>query len=67
MHIPIYSRVRLVTDQYKDEGVTKGDIGSVIEIYNETNYEVEFYGEDGADYAQIVVKEDEIEIVEVFN
>jgi hypothetical protein len=62
MTIPIYSRVRLITDRYKDEGASKGDIGYIIEIYENRYFEVEFSGADGIDYAQVVVEEEEIEI-----
>ena len=54
MTIPIYSRVRLTTDRNKDDGVAKGDAGSVIEIYENTHDEVEFFREDGIDFTQIV-------------
>jgi hypothetical protein len=29
MAIPNYSRVRLTTDRYKDEGASTGDVGSI--------------------------------------
>lgn len=60
-----YSRVKLTTDNYIVEGVKNGDIGYIIEIYEEINYEVEFSDPStGITIAQVVVKENEIELAE---
>jgi hypothetical protein len=64
----LYDRVMLITDKYKDEGVLKGDIGDIIEIYYvkgiPTGYEVAFTdSETGVDYARFAVQEDEIMII----
>lgn len=60
-----YSRVRLVTDRFKEEGVKKGNIGYIIEKYDDGNYEVEFSdGTTGITIAQIVVKDNDIELAE---
>jgi len=55
-----YSRVRLLTDRYREEGVAAGAIGYVIEVYPGGNYEVEFSDENGITIAQIVAREDEL-------
>jgi hypothetical protein len=61
-----YSRVKLLTDKFKDEGVVKGNIGYIIEIYDDGNYEVEFSDSGtGVTIAQIVVSPDEIELAEL--
>lgn len=62
--LPNYSRVRLLTDCYQKEGVLRGAIGYIIEVYAAENYEVEFSREDGTTLAQIVVKSTEIEWAE---
>lgn len=64
MSIPCYTRVRLVNDKYRSDGVAYGAIGYIIEIHKEGVYEVEFSGSDGITLAQIVVKEEDIEYCE---
>ena len=59
-----YSRVALLTDRYRDQGVVTGDTGYIIEVYGDGNYEVEFSGSGGITIAMIVVHEDEIELRE---
>jgi len=39
-----FQKVRLMTDKYVDEGVKKGDIGVILEVYDENNFEVDFTG-----------------------
>lgn len=58
-----YSRVQLLTDQYHTEGASKGDVGSVIEVYQNGDYEVEFADENGIDFAQIVAREEDLQAV----
>ena len=68
MVLPNYSRVRLQSNQYSNEGVSEGDIGYIIEIYDEgtdnPEFEVEFYRSDGTTIAMLVVKREEIELAE---
>ena len=59
-----YSRVQLLTDKYHVEGASRGDVGSVIEVYDNGDYEVEFADENGIDFAQIVAREGELEVLE---
>lgn len=60
-----YSRVRLLTDKYKDEGVLKGHIGYIIEVYGEGNYEVEFSdSQTGITIAQFVALDEDMELAE---
>ncbi len=63
-----YSRVRLLTNHYIDEGVKAGDSGFIIEIYNadtrNPGYEVEFSRNDGTTIAMIVLRQEEIELAE---
>lgn len=58
-----YSPVQLLTDKYRAEGASKGDVGSVIEVYDNGDYEVEFADENGIDFAQIVAREEELQVV----
>lgn len=61
--IPNYSRVRLITDKYRDNGAFNGMIGYVIETYYDGKYEVEFSDSEGISLAQIVVDEEDLTIV----
>jgi hypothetical protein len=49
-----------MTNRYKDEGVSVGAIGYIIETYNDGAYEVEFSTKDGTTIAQLVLEEHEI-------
>ncbi len=58
-----YSRVRLISDQYRDQGAAKGSIGYIIEVYPDGNYEIEFSGQNGVSIAQIVAAENDLELL----
>jgi hypothetical protein len=64
MALANYSRVRLLTDRHQDEGVTIGAVGYIIEVYNDSAYEVEFSDDQGTTLAQLVLQPDEIELCE---
>ena len=49
-----HSRVRLLTDRFRSEGIGMGAIGYVIEVYDGKAYEVEFSDPYGIAIAQIV-------------
>ena len=61
--LPEYSRVRLITGKYANDGVPEGTVGYVIEVYDDGNYEIEFSNpETGSTFAQFVIaREDVIE------
>ena len=56
----LYSRVRLVTDRFRSEGVEPGDLGYIIEMFDEDAFEVEFSDANGITIALIVARHDEI-------
>jgi hypothetical protein len=58
--IPNYTRVKLATNQYEQEGVALGAIGYIIEVYPDGKYEVEFSDLDGTTTAQLVLSESEL-------
>jgi ATP-dependent exoDNAse (exonuclease V) alpha subunit len=62
--LKLYSSVRLLTDAYQPIDAFKGDIGTIIEIYPDSEYEVEFSRTDGTTYAQIVARAEELELAE---
>ncbi len=57
-----YSRVRLLTDHYREFGVFAGAIGYIIEIYGQEAYEVEFSAKNGVTIAQFAVSQQEVEL-----
>jgi hypothetical protein len=59
-----YSRVRLVTDDYKNEGVSGGAVGYIIETYDDGVYEVEFSKPGGTTAALLTLEESELESAE---
>lgn len=61
----LFKRVKLKTNKYAEEGVPKGDIGYIIEIYDDGNYEIEFSdNKTGITYAQLIVEPKDVEIYE---
>lgn len=61
MKIPVYSPVILLTDEYIDDGVKKGEYGVVVDVY-EDGYEVEFIDKQGNTLNAFGVELNEIEI-----
>ena len=57
-----YSRVRLQTEKYAPLGAAIFDIGYIIETYPNGDYEVEFSDKSGMTTAQIVAREEELEL-----
>lgn len=65
MTLKNYSRVMLLTDRFTEEGIKTGDIGTIIEVYNDGEaYEVDFSDEKGITIAQVVLREDEMRLAE---
>lgn len=64
MTLENYSRVVLLTDRYKAEGVSTGAVGYIIEIYEDGAYEVEFSDQEGITIALFAVQPDEVELSE---
>jgi hypothetical protein len=64
MPINNYSRVRLLTSRYDQQGVSAGAIGYIIEVYDQEAYEVEFSDENGITIAQLAVPQREVELAD---
>lgn len=64
MSIKLYSRVQFIgsTKDYSD--LRSGDIGYVIERYEDGNYEVEFSNPDGSTRVQTVIPENYLAVTE---
>lgn len=41
--IKLYQTVRLITDNYEEYNLNKGALGTILEIYDEENFEIEWY------------------------
>lgn len=62
-----YEDVRLVTDKYKDIGLAKGEVGTVVDIMTEPvlGYTVEFHEVPPSNSEKVrTFERDEIELVE---
>jgi len=59
-----YSRVRLMSDKFRSQGAAVFEVGYVIEVYPNGDYEVEFSRADGVTTAQIVVREEDLQLAE---
>ena len=60
-----YDRVRLVTNDYENEGVSDGAVGYIVETYDDGVYEVEFSDPEGTTLALIALRESELEFAEL--
>ena len=61
--IPQYSKVRITTDRFADEGVPAGTIGWIIEIHDDSDgpaYEVEVMDDGGHTVALVVPRRGEL-------
>ncbi len=43
----LFQNVKLVSDKYSNENLHKGSVGTILEIWDDKNYEVEFCYENG--------------------
>jgi Domain of unknown function (DUF4926) len=60
MRLEPYSAVELLTDHYHDRGVSVGAIGTILEVYNQEAYEIEFSRPDGTTIAWFAVPQNEV-------
>ena len=60
----LFQCVRLLTDRYAARGVKKGDIGVILEVYDESHFEIEFSDARGRTIAFFAVTAGELEPVE---
>ncbi len=62
MTLDNYSRVRLVSDDYRDQGVSSGAIGYIIDVHGQEAYEVEFSDENGITIALLAIPQDAVKL-----
>jgi hypothetical protein len=62
--LPQYSRVRIATDRFREDGAPLGTMGWIIEIHEDQRgpaYEVEVMDTEGHTTALVVLRADELE------
>lgn len=59
-----YSRIKMISDKYIDEGIKSGDIGCIIEVYDDEFCEVEFSGKDGITWALETISTKEFVVID---
>jgi hypothetical protein len=64
MSLKPYATVRLLTDRYYNKGVVSGNVGTILEVYEDGGYEVEFSHPDGTTIAWFAVAQNEIALFE---
>jgi Domain of unknown function (DUF4926) len=60
MRLEPYSVVELLTNHYHDRGVAAGAIGTILEVYSQEAYEIEFSRPDGTTIAWFAVPQNEV-------
>lgn len=60
----LFQCVRLLTDRYAEQGIRKGAIGVILEVYDGTHFEVEFSDGQGKTIAFFAIPVAELERVE---
>jgi hypothetical protein len=61
MTLELFDRVRLTTDRYAADGARRGDIGYIVELYDDGAYEIEISDSDGTTVALFAAQPDEVE------
>lgn len=60
MSLKPYTIVKLITDQYRDRGIDLGAIGTILDVYRNEAYEIEFSRDDGTTVAWFAVLQSEV-------
>jgi Domain of unknown function (DUF4926) len=60
MTLEPYSLVEIMTDHYQERGVSAGAIVTILEVYDDGDYEVEFFQPDGTTIAWFAVSQNEV-------
>ena len=61
--IELYQTVRLVTEKYENDGLHKGMIGTILEQWDEENFEIEWYDNKGDVVTIFSFRREEFELV----
>ncbi len=61
--VRIYQLVRMKNNRYESDGIYTGDIGTVLEVYDDIACEVEFSRPNGKTYALQAIRIEDLEII----
>ncbi len=61
MTLEQYTVVQLLTNRYQDRGVKAEAIGTILDVYGDEAYEVEFSRGDGTTIAWFAVQQNEVQ------
>ncbi len=65
MTLPLFARVRLVTDAHEADGAPLGTVGSIVEVYGDgAAYEIEVSDADGLTLALFAAEPAALELVD---
>lgn len=67
MALEPYFLVELLTNHYQERGISAGAIGTILEVYEDGAYEIEFSRQDGSTIAWFAVPQDEVKPMTVEN
>lgn len=60
MSLKPYTIVKLITERYRDRGIELGAIGTILDVYGDEAYEIEFSHNDGTTIAWFAVLQNEV-------
>lgn len=60
MSLKPYTIVKLITNRYRDRGIDLGTIGTILDVYGDEAYEIEFSRDDGTTIAWFAVLQNEV-------
>ena len=55
-----YTIVKLTTARYRDQGIDLGAVGTILDVYGDEAYEIEFSRDDGTTIAWFAVRQNEV-------
>jgi hypothetical protein len=67
MSLSQFSSVRLLSDEHVDQGVARGAVGVILDVYETGDYEVEFSRPDGTTISWFSVHPEEVELIDALN
>lgn len=60
MSLKPYTIVKILTNRYRDRGIDLGAIGTILDVYGDEAYEIEFSRDDGTTIAWFAVLQNEV-------
>lgn len=60
MSLKPYTIVKLITERYRDQGIDLSALGTILDVYGDEAYEIEFSRDDGTTIAWFAVLQNEV-------